>query len=153
MLSLAGEILYKVSKMNESILDWEDRDVFLDTDFFGIQASLEIQKTNKSVTFNCIFDTPYQRRDFAAFVVDAEDPSIVTKFIPDLEDARKGDKLTVNGDVFFLESGMESDGTGFVKFGLIPAETQDDIGDIIDDDVDDGVKTGDRHGSLFSPRS
>ena len=134
----------------QSILDWEDRDIFFDTDDFAIEASLQIKHLpdttentelypDNQVPINGIFKTPYAQRDFGAFIVDAEDPSFRCKWIDVFEYARAGDVLTIDGTEYYLESEPKSDGSGTCAMTLVPADTQDAIGDADTDQAQEGI--------------
>lgn len=110
----------------QGIVDWEDLDIFFDE--FAVEATLELGNGD-TLSLSGIFDTPYQKRDFGAFVVDAEDPSFTCKWTAELENARAGDKLTIKGEAFYIESAPQSDGTGLASFTLTRASTQDAEGD------------------------
>lgn len=107
----------------QPVLDFEDLDCFFVD--FGIDASLLIKSENTTHAVRGIFETPYMQRDFGSFIVDAEDPSFTCKWISEMTDCRQGDELTVNGDVFYLQSAPKTDGTGLCALILTPAYTQD----------------------------
>ena len=130
--------------MEQGILDWEDRDIFFDE--FAVDATLEIVSTGRALALKGIFDTPYAKRDFGVFFVDADDPSFTCVWTPELAKARAGDKLTIKSEEFFLESSPKSDGTGLVSLILTRESTQDDIGDAEPEQTE--APPG---GGLFSP--
>ena len=113
--------------MQQGILDWEDRDIFFDE--FAVDATLQIRGSGATLNLRGILDTPYQQRAFGAFVVDADDPSFICKWVEELEQVRVGDKLTIGTEEFYLDSLARSDGTGMVSFTLTRESTQDDQGD------------------------
>lgn len=121
--------------MQQGIVDWEDLDIFFDE--FAVEASLGFQDSEETVDLKGIFDTPYEHRDFGAFIVDADDPSFTCKWIPELATARAGDTLTISGEVFYLESAAQSDGTGLASFTLTRATTQDAQGDDFSAETED----------------
>ena len=163
--------------MQRGIVAFEDLDIFFNVDEFAIKASLEFvgaiaadlapqsvvdSADNRVVdsadnvvvspdatvlALDGIFDTPYMKRDFGAFVVDAEAPSYTCKWIDAFADIRKGDILLVGeGDeaqTFYIDSAPQNDGTGVVSFLLTPASTQDAIGDDLDDSVDEAPDPND----------
>lgn len=130
--------------MDQGLTAWEDIDIFFEE--FAIPATLELTANGETLALKGIFDTPYQKRDFGAFFVDADDPSFTCRWTAELAAAGAGDKLTINGEVFFLESSAQSDGTGLASLVLTRQSTQDDIGDAEPEQA--AAPTG---GGLFSP--
>ena len=129
--------------MAQGILDWEDLDIFFDD--FAIEATLELQD-GSTLALKGIFDTPYQQRDFGGFVVDADDPTFTCPWQDEFMDARSGDTLTIGTEIFYIESGARSDGTGLASFVLTRESTQDDVGDSPPTE-----HTAPSGGGLFSP--
>ena len=113
--------------MQQGIVDWEDLDIFFDE--FAVPGSLLIQKTETTLALDGILDTPYMKREFGDFIIDAEDPSFTCKWHSEMSDARQGDELTVGDTTYYLSSAPQSDGTGLAALILVPADTQDDEGD------------------------
>ena len=166
--------------MQHGLVDFEDLDIFFNIDEFAVKADLQfVVETAESapsglidssddrvvdsdsdaivsddatvIALEGIFETPYQKRDFGAFIVDAEAPSFTCKWQNQFVDVRKGDLLFVgegsNKEQFYIDSAAQNDGTGVVAFILTPASTQDATGDDLDDTVDERP-TG---GGLFGP--
>ena len=140
--------------MQHGIAPIEDLDIFFNTDEFAIDAFIRIMSLGEGqslVSVRGIFETPYLKRDFGAFVVDADSPSFTCKWHDEFVNVRKGDDLyffddgtTVN---FYIDSTPQNDGTGVVAFILTAADTQDTEGDELDDTIDEEPPTG----GLFSP--
>ena len=147
----------------ESIYDWEDRDIFFDPDDFGIEATLEIKHLpampeypDNRVSIHGHWDTPYGQRDYGAFITDAQDPSFTCKWIDLFEYARAGDVLTIGTTDYYLESAPQSDGTGICAMILVPADTQDAVGDTAQSGINTGetrkpTGTGRGSGNLYKP--
>ena len=120
----------------------------------GYDASLLIKSTNTTLTLRGIYENPYFKRKFGDFIVDAEDPWFETIWQDDFSDARQGDELTIDGDVYFLQSEPQREGSGPAVMLLTPASTQDDSGNI--DPEDEGTEKPTEAGSgmsgnLFNP--
>jgi hypothetical protein len=152
-------------------VEWEDLDIFFEE--FAIDAVLQlwVTRVENIQEFNQIrgiFETPYLKRDFGAFIVDEEAPSFTCKWHDIFQYARKGDVLFLNqtydrdsGDtpedfyqlaespsqVWYIDSIPQNDGTGVVSFILTPGTTQDEHGESLDDTIDEEPPTG----GLFSP--
>lgn len=146
--------------MEEGIVEWEDLELFFDD--FAIPATLafaealenDAEVSEATLELRGIFETPYQKRDFGAFIVDADDPSFTCKWTEALQAARKGDTLTINGEVFYLETAAMSDGTGLASFTLTRASTQDAQGDDFSAETEDSQQMNSGRpssGSLFGP--
>lgn len=131
----------------QGTVDWEDLDIFFDE--FAVPGSLAIKKTDATVELEGIFDTPYMKRDFGSFIVDAESPSFTCKWHTEFVDARQGDELTVGTVRYYLESAPQADGTGLCSLILVPAYTQDEEGD--PDPQPTLSKPTDMDGNLFKP--
>lgn len=132
-------------------VEWEDLSIFFDE--FAVPGSLEIRNAGKTVSIDGIFDTPYQSRKFGDFIVDAEAPSFTCAWTEDMNDVRTGDKLTVGGSLYYLDSAPKPDGTGMCSLVLVPSDTQDAEGD---EDGPDDVPTKTpkptrMDGNLFRP--
>ena len=119
--------------MNAGILDWEDHDIFFDTDDFAVEATLEFNaapgETAESVDIVGILDTPYGEREYGAIVVDADNPSFTTKWTAAIARVRKGDYLIVGVERFAILSAPENDGTGQCDLPLVRESLQDTEGD------------------------
>ncbi len=131
-------------------VEWEDLDIFFDE--FAIDAFIRIMSLGEGqslVTVKGIFETPYLKRDFGAFVVDANSPSFTCKWHDEFVNVRKGDVLYFfddgTGVNFYIDSAAQNDGTGVVSFILTASATQDASGD----DLEDGTKTAPSGGGLF----
>ena len=166
--------------MQHGLVDFEDLDIFFNIDEFAVKASLQfigetaesassslvdsaddrvvdsadnvlVSDDTTAIELEGIFETPYQKRDFGAFIVDADAPSFTCKWDNRFIDVRKGDHLFVgegsNKEQFYIDSAAQNDGTGVVAFILTPASTQDDIGDDLDDEVDERPTGGGLFGS------
>ena len=134
--------------MLHGLVEWEDLDVFFDE--FAIHATLMANDDDvPRLALTGIFDTPYQKREFGSYIVDADNPSFTCKWHDDFSKVRKGDTLRVTNEGtledFYLDSAPQNDGTGVVAFILTRASTQDASGDDLDDSVDEPPPTG----SLF----
>ena len=112
--------------MNQGIVEWEDLDIFFEE--FGIPATLELAD-GTTYELRGHFDTPYMKREFGELIVDADDPSFTCKWQAEFEAVRRGDKLTIRGEDFYIESAAQSDGTGVASLILTRASTQDAEGD------------------------
>ena len=132
--------------MAQGIVDWEDLDIFFDEDEFAVKATLTFQSSGNTLDLKGIFDTPDQQRDFGGFVVDADDPTFTCPWQDEFMDVRPGDALTIGTEIFYIESGARSDGTGLASFVLARESTQDDMGD--SPPTEHTAPTG---GGLFSP--
>lgn len=142
--------------MINGLLEWEDLDDFFDIDEFAINATLIMRSPSvDDLALVGIFNTPYAKRDFGAFVVDADDPYFLTKWHDDFVHARKGDTLRITqADVtedFFIDSGAQNSGTGVVSFVLTRESTQDDVGDLPEDSTDSSSHGQLPSGGLFAP--
>lgn len=136
--------------MNHGRTDFEDLDVFFDTDDFAIVAHLHISETLEDIDINGIFDTPYQKRDFGAFIVDEDAPSFTCKWDPRFDSVRKGDILTIgdeNIETFYIDSVPQHDGTGICAMILTRRSTQDAEGDEPHDSTDNPPPSGGLFGS------
>lgn len=140
--------------MINGLIRWETLDDFFDVDEFSVNATLMLKKTGiADIALVGNFDTPYAQRDFGAFVIDADDPTFLTKWHDDFIHARKGDKLVIsegdNTETFYIDTAAQNDGTGVVSFVLTRESTQDDEGDTPSDDTTpDKTPMG---GGLFAP--
>ena len=122
-------------------IEWEDKSVYFDTEFFGVNATLVMKNTDQpNIHIKGIFDTPYAQRDLGAFIVDAEDPSFTCEWHDGFEHARKGDILRIaEGDKiqeFYIDTAAQNDGTAIVSFKLTPKSSQDASGDEAIDSID-----------------
>ena len=119
--------------MNAGILDWEDHEIFYDTDDFAVEATLEFNAapgdTPETVEIVGILDLPYGERDFGKIVVDSENPTFSTKWTDDIARVRKGEYLIVNGERFAILSAPENDGTGHCELPLVRGTLQHTEGD------------------------
>ena len=132
------------------VVEWEDLDVFFNE--FALGAILYLPTADHVMYIQGIFETPYLKRDFGAFIVDQEAPSFTCKWDDEFAAVRKGDRLFVNrpasdedidtayrltsrggASAFFIDSIPQNDGTGVVSFILTAASTQDAEGDELDD--------------------
>ena len=129
------------------IPEWEDLDIFFDE--FAIDAVLYLVSHDDVYQLRGIFETPYAKRDFGAFVIDAEAPSFTCKYQAEFDATRKGDIIfpdqvsddineayrlqASHVDTWYIDSTPQNDGTGVSTFILTHATTQDDVGDILED--------------------
>ena len=144
-------------------LEWEDLDIFFEE--FAVDAVIYFPVTDEIYDIKGIFETPYLKRDFGGFIVDADAPSFTCKWQDIFVGVRKGDVLFPNETIasireiegvyeeitgekaFYIDSAPQNDGTGVVSFILTKATTQDEEGDELDDTIDETPTGGGLFGS------
>lgn len=96
--------------------DWEDLSVFLQTDEFAVTATVVLQDgTTRSV--DGIFDDPFLNAQLGEYELDTARPRLTCRE-SDVAGVTRGDTATINGEIYDVMTGPQSDGTGMAMLDL-----------------------------------
>ena len=95
---------------------WENLDDFLNTDEFAVGAIIAFQAGGIR-TVSGIFDDPYMNAGLGEYDMDSSRPRLLCKE-PDLVGVDRGDQVTIDGTLYDVLTGPQSDGTGMAILAL-----------------------------------
>lgn len=95
---------------------WDNLDAFLQVDDFATEAMVTPQGGVSRVVTG-IFDEPFFNTQIGEFELDASQPRLNCK-AADVSDLRAKDEVQIDGQVYYLLSGPQFDGTGMAVLSL-----------------------------------
>jgi hypothetical protein len=98
---------------------WDNLDAFLQADDFAIEATVTPQGGVSRVVSG-IFDEPYLNTQIGEFELDASQPRLTCK-AAEVVDLQAKDEVQINGQVYYLLTGPQFDGTGMAVLSLAKA--------------------------------
>ncbi len=101
--------------------DWENLDLFLNTDDFGITVTIN-HKAGGSSTLRAIFDDPYINAQLGEYQPDITDPRLTVKQL-DAINVKKHDYCTINDKTYDVLTAPQPDGSGMAIIRLAARAT------------------------------